>query len=382
MKTVAIFGWYGFDNAGDEAILSVLISFIKRSTPGVRIIVFSGDHKSTEIQYNVEAIDRSLHPKNWPSQLRAISQSDIVIIGGGGILHDLLFKSLPYYLGIAFLAKILRKRVMLYGVEVGPLTTLNGRFLARHIMNIIDIITVRDQDSYNLLKKIGVNRPPIILSSDPACILSCVDSKKVKKILHKEGIKKGEKPLIGVCMRTLPRWYNGKKYYSEIVENYENFKKIMAIALDELIIKLGVSIIFIPMRRQEDNKVAKEIIMNMNQKYNVYIIKGHYNAKEIKSLIGYMDIFIGMRLHSLIFASTMSIPIVGIKYADKILKYMEALGESNKVVDIGCTSLDNLLEIIECVFINKDNIKDKIAIKINHIKRKAQINNMQLLKLL
>jgi len=270
----------------------------------------------------------------------------------------------------------------LYGVGVGPLRTLFGKLMARHLIDGIDIVTVRDRDSYDLLKKIGVSRPPVYVAIDPASILPSVGSSRVVEIMCEERITRSVQPLIGVCLRSLPEWYAGREYYSRIMTNYEIFKRMMSHALDHLITRLEATIVFIPMRRKEDNEVAEEIVRTMSCKHNTRIVKGSYTPEEVKGLLGQMDMVIGMRLHSVIFASTMQVPIVAIKYADKILEFMKAIDQSEQILDIDDIDLDRLLAKIEEVWSSRGSIKKELASKIRYLQDQAQISNEQLLKLL
>ena len=57
MVRVAISGYYGFKNFGDEAILSVLTSHLKNLSD-VDVTVFSSDCEFTEKTYGVKAVKR------------------------------------------------------------------------------------------------------------------------------------------------------------------------------------------------------------------------------------------------------------------------------------------------------------------------------------
>ena len=90
-KKVVISGYYGFDNFGDDAILSVLCDKLKSLNAGVTVI--SSNPSKTANDYGVKAV------KNFDIKtlVKTIKSSDILISGGGSLLQDVTsLKSLLY----------------------------------------------------------------------------------------------------------------------------------------------------------------------------------------------------------------------------------------------------------------------------------------------
>ena len=48
---------------------------------------------------------------------------------------------------------------------------------------------------------------------------------------------------------------------------------------------------------------------------------------ELLSLVGNLDVLLGIRLHALIFAAIMQVPLIGISYDPKIERFLSMLGE-------------------------------------------------------
>ena len=92
-----ISGYYGFSNAGDEAMLSAMIHSIKEADPAASITVISGHPEATARTFGTPAI----HRFSPFALLRGILRSDIVISGGGSLLQDVTSRrSIYYYLSI------------------------------------------------------------------------------------------------------------------------------------------------------------------------------------------------------------------------------------------------------------------------------------------
>ena len=81
MKSVLIAGYYGEENLGDEAILAATLGVLKGQLPDHNLLLAA---TITETLHGVKAITwRSMSRIAW-----AVSQAQLVIIGGGGIFQD------------------------------------------------------------------------------------------------------------------------------------------------------------------------------------------------------------------------------------------------------------------------------------------------------
>jgi polysaccharide pyruvyl transferase WcaK-like protein len=58
----------------------------------------------------------------------------------------------------------------------------------------------------------------------------------------------------------------------------------------------------------------------------VVALKGKYPPEEMLSIIGNMDLLVGVRLHALIYAAVMDVPMIAVSYDPKINSFMHSLG--------------------------------------------------------
>ena len=93
-KKILLLGYYGFGNAGDELILLSLLNEIKHITPETRITVLSNNPHKTSRDYGVRAVNR----RNPLALVKEIWATDVVVLGGGGLLQDTTSTSLWRYL--------------------------------------------------------------------------------------------------------------------------------------------------------------------------------------------------------------------------------------------------------------------------------------------
>ncbi|MBI5830450.1 MAG: polysaccharide pyruvyl transferase family protein [Chloroflexi bacterium] len=79
-----VIGYYGFHNAGDEAILAAMLRELRAALPGAVFTVLSGDPAHTRRAHNVEAV----HPNHLRDLAETIRSSELALLGGGGLVHD------------------------------------------------------------------------------------------------------------------------------------------------------------------------------------------------------------------------------------------------------------------------------------------------------
>src|SRR5450830_146125 len=93
LMKIALSGYYGFDNAGDEALLNAITSSIRRLAPDAEFVVFSGSPEKTASQHGIRAV----YYKSPASVWRELRDADLLISGGGSIFQDVTSaRSLPY----------------------------------------------------------------------------------------------------------------------------------------------------------------------------------------------------------------------------------------------------------------------------------------------
>jgi polysaccharide pyruvyl transferase WcaK-like protein len=79
------------------------------------------------------------------------------------------------------------------------------------------------------------------------------------------------------------------------------------------------------MQFPEDVRAAESVAARMQEPYTV--LPGEYTTAELLSLVGNMDLMIAVRLHALIFAGVMGVPLIGISYDPKIDRFLDSIGE-------------------------------------------------------
>ena len=370
-KTIAkimISGYYGFNNTGDEAILKSMVKAFKEKMPQIKIVVLSHSPLQTSQAYQVKGIER-LHLIDIIHNLK---NTNLFISGGGGLLQDSTGKgwSILYYLGLILLAKIIKVPVMIYAQGIGPVNKQINKRLMKWILNKVDLITVRDTSSKELLENLGVVKPSIYVNSDPVFLLK---KKNINHIMDSYPyiqalINSESRPLIGISVR-------------EYKSNGSDSKRIFAQAADYLIENYKAKIIFFPFQFDEDVHISEEILSLMKNKAEV--LKVRLEPEELLSVMSRLSLVVGVRLHSIIFSSMANIPFIALSYDPKVKYFIENLGLSELLLEIDeGISLKNIQEKIEYVRENNNKIKNILLEKVNNLEEKALANNELVYKFL
>ena len=404
---VVVSGYYGFRNLGDEAVLLAMLDAFQKQwaqrekeRPGapsraLKVIVLSNDSGQTKELYGVEAVNR------WQLKevYRVLRAADLFVSGGGSLLQDITgIKSLFYYLGVVWLALKLKKPVVFYAQGIGPVHTLTGQFLVRKIANQARLIIVRDEQSAKDLARMGIDRPPVHVTVDAALGLSCRDisAEAGQGILAHFGIfkadtgkkqraeAKGQSENLppGQRFSTSHPLPPSSKLAGISVRNWPGFEKKGRLAVAKVADRLagqGWQVVFLPFHYPDDVAVCRDIAALM--KRPVPVLEKVCTVEEMVSIVKCLDLLIGMRLHALIFAAILNVPLVGISYDPKIDRFLDQL-QFRPAARVNDLDLTNLNGAVEKVLRDLDGFRRDLAEKIKPLQELARQSAILALDLL
>lgn len=358
---IVMSGYYGFNNTGDEAIMLSMHKNIQEMGSNYHITVLSNKPVETRDKYGIEAVYRF----GVRDVLRAIHQSDVLLSGGGSLLQDSTStRSLMYYLSITAAAKMMRKKVMLYANGIGPVSGKRNRRLVKQVVNKADLITLREENSYEELLSMGVNPKKCFVTADPVFTMDGVDKKTAEGILEKEGIPL-DKPLVVVSVRN---WKEIDRFISRFAD-----------LCDIIVEKYQRNIVFVAMQMPNDVTISEKVRKKMTQQ--AYVLRGNYSPYEVMGIISLADFILSMRLHTLIFAARQCVPLVGFVYDPKIAYYLEKL-EMPDGGDLRHFDEERALALVEDIIQNKDAYVAKLTEKSKLLFKEAHQNEKYLERLL
>lgn len=313
MYRILISGYYGFNNIGDESILTAVIGSLREKLPEVEITVLSQNPQSTAAKHGVKSCDR----KSIPAIIKAVKNCDLLISGGGSLLQDVTSrKSILYYLFIMRLARMMGKKFFIYSQGIGPIVSEFNERLTLKVLRHASGIVVRDVQSKNLLVRIGLPAEKVVVTADPVLRIKPVDKELGRKVLEEEGLVHScERPLVGMAIKE---------------RNLDSgFLEEICISAERLIRERNCNILLIPFHYNEDMVTIEYVegyLKGKGLSENVCAIKHKYLTDEMMSIIGNVDLLVGVRLHALIHAAIMSVPMIGISYDPKINSFLRSVG--------------------------------------------------------
>jgi len=343
VKNILLAGYYGFGNLGDEAILEMVLKQLLEITARENITVLSGNKDETSNKYNISTIDRY----NVLSIIKRLKTSNALVFGGGSLLQDVTSKrSIYYYLFLIKLAKLMGNKVIMLSQGIGPILNEKSRKITSNTLNKVDFISVRDKQSKEFLEDIGVDKNKISLSADPVINFRAGEKQENKN----EGKKK-------VCF-SLRNWKSA---------NVSG--KISSIA--EKLTENNIECHFIPFYYNEDLELVNEIEKNIGEAATYY--KERLSTNEAYDIIKNMNLLVGVRLHSLIFAASADVPFVAVSYDHKVDHFVESVN-MNVACNIEDIDIEQLYDEIINKLENEDDEREKLSISVEKLRDTININ--------
>lgn len=375
-QKLVISGYYGFRNSGDEAVLKSILTALEeeshRSNVTIEPIVLSGDPESTTSMYGV----RSVHRMKLKEVREAIKESDGLISGGGSLLQDATgLKSIPYYLGVIKLAQWLKKPTFIYAQGIGPVNRKMFNPMIRSVFKACNYVSVRDEQSAEYLRGLGLQWNQIHVVPDPVMGLPLpeANAEEISSVgLNAQGASVHTKlPVIGVSVRF---WESDRKELTAI-----------AAGLKKLCSKKAVHLRFMPFHLPIDEQ-ASRFVMEMlgdlgNKGSEVSITKDLTDPQLMLQEVSNCDVVIGMRLHSLIYAASQYVPPVGISYDPKIDQFMLRL-DSETVGSTDALDGDKLAKTVANLLDQRSQWLKEHEEGITELKQEAKVPAQQIIKYL
>lgn len=326
-RGVTICGAYGKGNAGDDAILKAILRQMENIDRDMPICVLSHNPKETRLKYHVD----SVHVFNPFTFLPVMLRSKLYINGGGSLIQNQTSnRSLYYYLLSIWLAKKAGNRVLMYGCGIGPVNgEKNRRFAAKILNKSVDAVTLREDLSAQELVSMGVTRPQVHVTADPALLLEPGKPGAVDSFLLGSGIDPEGKYAL-IVLRPWPG-FEGKRQCFIDTANYVNQK-------------YGLTPIFFALEPGRDVEPCRQVQSAIG--CESFLITAPQDEKLIIGMMKKMQVVISMRLHTLIFASSVGAPLVAVSYDPKVTGFMRYIGQKHCVYFDDVTT-DNLCALAD-----------------------------------
>ena len=324
---VVICGAYGRGNAGDDAILEAILQEMRAIDPDMPITVLTKDPKATRLTYRVRTAGR-MDVLTWKKAMR---HAGLYINGGGSLIQDVTSRrSLWFYLHNIQAAHKAGCKVQMYGCGIGPVLREQHRKLAASVLNAsVDVITLREPDSLKELQSMGVTKPEILLTADPALTLPAASEDEIDSVLLRAGIPPHGKYL---CF-ALRNW-----------KGFEDKAPLFAQAAKYAYETYSLTPVFAAVEKHLDPVAGRLAAAGLDIPH--YFLDDAGSAGTIIGALSRMQAVVSMRLHALIFAAGQGIPLAGVVYDPKVSAFLRYIGQEN-FLDLDALTADALKAMID-----------------------------------
>lgn len=296
--TLVIAGYYGFGNWGDEAALAVLIRSLRGALPQARLVVLSNDLVQTAQLHSTEAINRW----NLFEICCALARASGFILGPGSLLQDVTStRSLLYYLGLLRWAQRYGLSTYLIGQGIGPLRSQRSERWVAKTLQRAQLVLVRDRVSYEWALAHSVRA---LLGEDLAVLydLSPIPSPEGGGELPPSRVGKGNRGL-GLSLRP-----------GLSPANIAVLRRALRTLSGDF------EFVFLPFQTDQDLAVLRELALPISS-------VAACCPDDLLKAMQNIDILLGMRLHSLVFALICGVPFCALSYDPKIESFLRRVEE-------------------------------------------------------
>ncbi|MEQ7126944.1 polysaccharide pyruvyl transferase CsaB [Actinopolymorpha sp. B11F2] len=287
-----LLGYFGFGNAGDEAILEAEVAALRDALGAdTEFVVVSGDPAYTVSTHGLPAISRT----DATGVVRALRTCDALVAGGGSLLQDVTSaRPVPFYAGLMLMARALRKPVFVYAQGLGPLHLPVNRLLTAAALKSATYVALRDHDSLILAERLGVRGAELV--ADP--------------VLGLDHSASGADPS-GLAVSLRP--WRGSATWLPVVRS-----ALATLARD-------VDVALVPYHARQDVVLARELSADLGGLRVVEPDQGGHRAA-VDAVAGARAV-LGMRLHALLVAAAAGRPFVALSYDPKVTAFAAQVGQ-------------------------------------------------------
>lgn len=308
-------GYYGFGNLGDESLLEIITSKLAEEADGVKLAALTKNPRRDSKRTGLKCVSR-FNPFSFGKEIKG---AKALISGGGSLLQDSTSsRSLRYYAAVIGCAESAAgTKTCIFANGIGPISDPANKKLAKKVIDDADYVSVRDSDSADEMERLGVERALVHITADPAFLIEPADGTKIASMLCSMGIADNER-FFAISLRTMGR-----------------LKKKGGDPTDETIIAEGVRLctetarkygyrpMILPMQGMHDMDICRRIAEEISGS----VVYTPTDAAELIGILSRAEFVVGMRLHSIIFASSAGVPVIGLSYDPKVKSLMRELGQ-------------------------------------------------------
>ncbi len=344
-----ISGYYGSDNFGDNLTLRCLMEHLN----GYSGTVLTHNVQNTQVPEQIHKLHRF---DLWQIR-KAMKKTKVFLLGSGSLLQDATSnRSLFYYQYVAKMAMRYHCKTLLYANGIGPISREQNKKRTAVLLNKLDFITVRDQESMDLLQELKVTTPAVLTADDSFS----VDFSNLTPIPTNAA---GDKTIVGINFKLEPNC--SEKTINEIVA-----------ALKELAERHHLYYYMIPFHLSQDQPQLKVLHEHLPQISS--LIEPSAEPQVLMQYVAAGKFHVFERLHGQIMATMLQIPFLPINYDPKNQSLVSQIGMQDYLLHHAKLSKETIIHAFEQILKDQDQIRSNLAEYTASARKAAQLNHRYL----
>lgn len=341
MTKILILGGDADANLGDAGILAATCHRFVAADPRAAITIVSRRRRAGELPGLVGVIAPG--PRHFGALLAAARRQDLIVFGGGGLLQDDDSRiKVPYWAARLAALRSRQRNIVGLSLGVGPLEHAESRLCARLICGSLRSVSVRDDIARRWLEPCSSRPVPVV--PDPAFMLPPSASSEAVGVIRALGLPT-DRPLLGVTVRG---WFHrrggfvphrlrarvrlGRDYGAA---DRARLAASLAIEVRRVARQLDAAVLLLPSYRlahEGDVQACAALAAHLE---GVPTATATIDDPALyKAVTGRLALMISARMHPLIFAASMGVPVVGLAYNDKFKGVFQLLGLPDQLLEL------------------------------------------------
>jgi polysaccharide pyruvyl transferase WcaK-like protein len=341
MAKILILGGDADANIGDAGILAATCQRFAEVDRSVAITIVSRRRRVGELPGLTHVIAPG--PRDFASLLALARRQDLLVFGGGGLLQDDDSRiKVPYWAARLSALKSVQRNMVGLSLGAGPLAHAESRACARWICGLLRSVSVRDDMARRWLQP--CSSQPVAVVPDPAFMLRPAATAAAEDVLRSLGLPT-DRPLLGVTVRG---WFHRRGGFvphrlrarfgldrEHGAEQRARFAASLAAEVRRVAGRLDAAVLLLPSYRlahEGDVQACAALAANLD---GVRTATATIDDPALyKAVTGRLELMISSRMHPLIFAASMGVPVVGLAYNDKFKGVFQLLDRPSQVLDL------------------------------------------------
>jgi len=378
IKSITLLGSSSGRNAGDAALMAGIMESVD-SACGTQMLYEIPTICPSFVKNNYRTRVKPLALYPWNLSIKflglpvynSIMRTDLSVVFDAVLFDRSLYNPLFNFLHTFSLffpaAKRRGKKLGFFNVGAGPVNTPVGRRMLADVAELMDFITVRDQDSYDLFRDIGVKNPRMMLTADAALNVVACSNDRTKEIFREIDLDPSD-PILAININKYIDTWAG---VGTTPLDKQEFLSTYATAINKTVEKLKVPVLFV-VTQHHDLDITQDLMSRINSNAPVKLIDNiRYNQYEIKGVLGKVALLFAMRLHAMILATAEHTPTVGLAYQPKCNYYYNSLGMPDRMLTFKQFSVNSLTDHMMRAWEDRHEIKAQLQTVIPHLQQQA-----------